>query len=233
MCGISGFLDFSINYFDKRPFWENILVQMHESLKHRGPDQAMIYLMPHVGLSHARLSIRDLTGGIQPMTRTRNGRSCTIVYNGEIYNTDELLPELKNAGYKFTTTADTEVILYAYMHYGKDFVKKLNGIFAFAIWDGESKELLLYRDRAGTKPLFFTQKGSSFIFGSEPKALFCHPDVTPAIDQNSLLEILSVGPARTSGNGVFTGMYEIMPGHYLVVSKRRLAGCLLLGSALL
>ena len=219
MCGISGILDFSINYFDKRPFWENILVQMHESLKHRGPDQAMIYLMPHVGLSHARLSIRDLTGGIQPMTRTRNGRSCTIVYNGEIYNTDELLPELKNAGYKFTTTADTEVILYAYMHYGKDFVKKLNGIFAFAIWDGESKELLLYRDRAGTKPLFFTQKGSSFIFGSEPKALFCHPDVTPAIDQNSLLEILSVGPARTSGNGVFTGMYEIMPGHYLVVSK--------------
>ena len=214
MCGISGFCDFSLNYYDKKPFWETILVQMHETLKHRGPDQAMIDLQPHVGLSHARLSIRDLKSGIQPMTRTFHGKTCSIVYNGEIYNHRELLPELQAAGYRFTTTSDTEIILCAYMHFGKDFVEKLNGIFAFAIWDDTARELLLYRDRAGTKPLFYTQTGSSFVFGSEPKALFCHPDVTPSIDKNSLQEILAVGPARTSGNGVFTGVKEVMPGHY-------------------
>ena len=214
MCGISGFCDFSLNYYDKKPFWETILVQMHETLKHRGPDQAMIDLQPHVGLSHARLSIRDLKSGIQPMTRTFHGKTCSIVYNGEIYNHRELLPELQAAGYRFTTTSDTEIILCAYMHFGKNFVEKLNGIFAFAIWDDTNRELLLYRDRAGTKPLFYTQTGSSFVFGSEPKALFCHPDVTPSIDKNSLQEILAVGPARTSGNGVFTGVKEVMPGHY-------------------
>ena len=214
MCGISGFCDFSLNYYDKKPFWETILVQMHETLKHRGPDQAMIDLQPHVGLSHARLSIRDLKSGIQPMARTFHGKTCSIVYNGEIYNHRELLPELQAAGYRFTTTSDTEIILCAYMHFGKDFVEKLNGIFAFAIWDDTTRELLLYRDRAGTKPLFYTQTGSSFVFGSEPKALFCHPDVTPSIDKNSLQEILAVGPARTSGNGVFTGVKEVMPGHY-------------------
>lgn len=214
MCGISGFCDFSLNYYDKKTFWETILVQMHETLKHRGPDQAMIDLQPHVGLSHARLSIRDLKSGIQPMTRTFHGKTCSIVYNGEIYNHRELLPELQAAGYRFTTTSDTEIILCAYMHFGKNFVEKLNGIFAFAIWDDTNRELLLYRDRAGTKPLFYTQTGSSFVFGSEPKALFCHPDVTPSIDKNSLQEILAVGPARTSGNGVFTGVKEVMPGHY-------------------
>ena len=110
MCGISGFCDFSLNYYDKKPFWETILVQMHETLKHRGPDQAMIDLQPHVGLSHARLSIRDLKSGIQPMTRTFHGKTCSIVYNGEIYNHRELLPELQAAGYRFTTTSDTEII---------------------------------------------------------------------------------------------------------------------------
>ena len=219
MCGISGFCDFSANFHDKKPFWENILMQMHQTLKHRGPDQAMAVLGSHVGLSHARLSIRDPKGGLQPMVRTFGGRTCAIVYNGEIYNTKELLPELTSGGYTFTTTADTEVILCAYMHYGRDFVEKLNGIFAFAIWDDQTEELLLYRDRAGTKPLFYTQKETAFIFGSEPKALFCHPAVTPTINKNSLQEILAIGPARTSGNGVFSGVQEVMPGHYHIFNK--------------
>lgn len=219
MCGISGFCNFFDNFFDKRPFWEHILTQMHKTLKHRGPDQAMIDLQPHVGLSHARLSIRDLAGGIQPMTRTFHGKRATIVYNGEIYNTEELLPALRLAGCPFSTTTDTEVILYAYLCYGKDFVEKLNGIFAFAIWDDTLQQLLLYRDRAGTKPLFYAQTDRTFVFGSEPKALFCHPDLIPSIDQNSLLEILAVGPARTSGNGVFCGMHEVVPGHYLVFDR--------------
>ncbi len=219
MCGISGFCDFSKNFSDKKPFWENILTDMHKTLAHRGSDAAGTYLDTHIGLSHARLSIRDIVCGRQPMVRTRDNRSCAIVYNGEIYNTDELVPELTAAGYSFETTSDTEVILYSYMHYGKDFVNRLNGIFAFAIWDNAKEELLLYRDRAGTKPLFYTQSKTSFVFGSEPKALFVHPDVHPAIDQGSLLELLSIGPARTSGNGVFRGMHEVIPGHYLTIRR--------------
>ncbi len=219
MCGISGFCDFSKNFSDEKPFWENILTDMHKTLAHRGSDAFGTYLDAHIGLSHARLSIRDIVCGGQPMVRTRDNRSCAIVYNGEIYNTDEFVPELSAAGYSFETTSDTEVILYSYMHYGRDFVNKLNGIFAFAIWDNAKEELLLYRDRAGTKPLFYTQADSTFVFGSEPKALFVHPDVCPAIDQNSLLELLSIGPARTSGNGVFCGIHEVVPGHYLTVRR--------------
>lgn len=219
MCGISGFCDFSQNFPDKKTFWETILTDMHKTLAHRGRDAAGTYLDAHVGLSHARLSIRDIICGKQPMLRTRDGRCCAIVYNGEIYNTDELVPELISAGYSFETTSDTEVILYAYMHHGRDFVNKLNGIFAFAIWDSAKEELLLYRDRAGTKPLFFAQEGNAFVFGSEPKALFVHPDIHPAIDSGSLLELLAVGPARTLGNGVFCGMHEVVPGHYLTVGR--------------
>lgn len=177
------------------------------------------YLDTHVGLSHARLSIRDIAGGSQPIIRQDGERTCAIVYNGEIYNTDELLPPLLAAGYTFSTTSDTEVILCAYLHYGRDFVSRLNGIFAFAIWDGGTGELLLYRDRAGTKPLFYSTPGGTLVFGSEPKALFCHPDITPAIDENSLLELLSIGPARTPGNGIFSGMHEVLPGHYQIFSR--------------
>ena len=106
------------------------------------------------------------------MTRTFHGKTCSIVYNGEIYNHRELLPELQAAGYRFTTTSDTEIILCAYMHFGKDFVEKLNGIFAFAIWDDTTRELLLYRDRAGTKPLFYTQTGSPLFSVRNPRHYF-------------------------------------------------------------
>lgn len=216
MCGISGFCNFKQNYLEKKPLWEEILTQMHLSIAHRGRDNSGTYLNKHIGLSHARLSIRDIKNGTQPMLRYQHSLCCAIVYNGEIYNTDELLGDLKRAGYSFETTSDTEVILYAYMHYGADFVTRLNGIFAFAIWDEAKEELLLYRDRAGIKPLFYTQTNTSLIFGSEPKALFCHPDIAPAIDLKSMQEILAIGPARTSGNGIFKDVYEVMPGHYLI-----------------
>lgn len=135
---------------------------MHQSIAHRGRDASGIYLARHVGLSHARLSIRDISGGNQPILRTVgssfHAHACGIVYNGEIYNTDELIPDLKQRGFHFTTTSDTEVLLYAYIAYGPGFVTKLNGIFAFAIWDGRSEQLLLYRDRAGIKPAFLFHK---------------------------------------------------------------------------
>lgn len=215
MCGISGFCNFEQNYVERKPYWEEILKNMHQRLAHRGNDASGTYLTEHTGLSHARLSIRDIVNGSQPMIRRVHQTEYAIAYNGEVYNTDELLPELKHSGYVFTTTSDTEVILYAYIKYGAEFVSRLNGIFSFAIWDGGKEELLLYRDRAGIKPLFYSIRNKTLVFGSEPKALFCHPEISPEIDLDSLREILAVGPARTSGNGVFKGMNEVMPGHYL------------------
>lgn len=219
MCGISGFCNFEQNYLEKRNLWEEILGKMHRKLSHRGNDSAGTYVSKHVGLSHARLSIRDIKGGAQPMVRHRDSNPCAIVYNGEIYNTDELIPELKKAGYTFTTTSDTEVILYAYMHYGAGFVSQLNGIFAFAIWDESKETLLLYRDRVGVKPHFYAVKNRTLIFGSEPKALFSYPSFVPKINLQSLQEILAIGPARTMGNGIFEDVYEVLPGHYLTFAR--------------
>lgn len=222
MCGIAGFCNLEQNYRTKAPYWERILEQMRASLVRRGNDNHGIYLNTHIGLAHARLSIRDIAGGGQPMTRVLDGYSYTIVYNGEIYNTRELMPELAKNGYEFQTTSDTEVILYAYMHYGPDFVEQLNGIFAFAIWDGREDKLLLYRDRAGVKPLFYSILDKTLLFGSEPKALFEYPDLTPEIDRESLQEVLGIGPARTSGHGVFCHVNEVMPGHFLTFSREGL-----------
>lgn len=223
MCGISGFCNFNQNYLLKQPFWEQILNDMKQTLSHRGSDDAGLYLSSHAGLSHARLSIRDIQGGAQPMLRHYHANSCAIVYNGEIYNTDTLIPALTAAGYRFETTSDTEVILYAYMHYGENFVSRLNGIFAFAIWDEAREMLLLYRDRAGIKPHFYAQKNGGLIFGSEPKALFVHPELTPKINLDSLREILAIGPARTPGCGVFCDVCEVLPGHYLTYTRAGLS----------
>lgn len=219
MCGIAGFCDFKKNYETKRPYWEDILHQMHKSLAHRGSDQSGIYLDQNTGFSHARLSIRDINGGNQPMIRCAHGQQYAIVYNGEIYNTDELIPDLEKAGYLFETTSDTEVILYAFIHYGPDFVSRLNGIFSFAIWDPAKKALYLYRDRVGVKPLFYTVKKDLLVFGSEPKALFCHPDIHPELTMEGLREVLAIGPARTMGNGIFKDIREVLPGHFMIFSE--------------
>ncbi len=216
MCGIAGFCCFERDLLQDFGFWQKTLIDMRASIAHRGNDSAGEYLCDHAGLSHARLSIRDLALGTQPLVRKIGGVEYVIVYNGEIYNVDELKPLLINAGYQFETTTDTEVILYAYIEYGADFVNKLNGIYAFAIWDGSKKQLVLYRDRLGVKPLFYTVKDNMLIFGSEIKALFCHPFVSPEIDTDSFREIFGIGPARTSGSGVFKNIFEIMPGHYTV-----------------
>lgn len=223
MCGIAGFCNLKENYTKERGRWESILSDMHQTLRRRGGDASGIWLRKQIGLSHARLSIRDIERGSQPMIRSRNGRTCAIIHNGEIYNTNELIPSLRAAGYTFDTTSDTEVILYAYMHYGEQFVSMLNGIFAFAIWDDALHTLFLYRDRAGTKPLFYTIQEDTLIFGSQPKALFCYPGCIPRIDDDSLREILSVGPARTPGCGVFCGIKEVLPGHFLRFSPSSLS----------
>lgn len=215
MCGIAGFCNYNDEFLatDERA-GENvkILKRMRKVIAHRGSDQTGEYLRRYIGLSHTRLSIRDVSNGIQPMIGKKDGCEYAIVFNGEIYNTDELTSDLKKAGYEFSTSCDTEAILLAYIHYGADCVDRLNGIFAFAIWDGAREELFLARDRAGVKPLFYTLSGNTFVFGSEIKALLEYPSVKPSVSIDSFREIFGIGPARTGGCGVFDGINELESG---------------------
>ncbi len=221
MCGIAGFCSFKADFLQHAESWTQVLVQMRTVIAHRGHDQTGEYLQRNVGLSHTRLSIRDLAGGAQPMLRQRGEGEYAIVYNGEIYNAEELKQDLIRRGCRFETTCDTEVILYGYMEYGMEVAKKLNGIFAFAIWDGNRDTLFLCRDRLGVKPLFYAVKGDTLVFGSEPKALFAHPQIHPEADADSFREIFGVGPARTPGCGVFRGLQEVKPGCILSYSRQR------------
>ncbi len=218
MCGIAGFCNHRKDFLPEKPYWEAVSERMRATLFRRGDDEHGVFVTSHVGLAHSRLSIRDLAKGRQPMTKFPDGAPVSIVYNGEIYNTDELSRELEAAGYRFDTTSDTEVILSAYLCWGEDFVTRLNGIFAFAIWDGRVEKLLLYRDRVGVKPLFYGFLGDAFLFGSEPKALFSYPGFSPEIDRKSLQEVLAIGPAVTPGKSVFSNVAEIKPGHFGIFS---------------
>lgn len=219
MCGISGFCNYQRDYTEQEEHFSGILKQMHQVQFRRGPDGHGSFLAPHAGLSHARLSIIDLTTGGQPMTRTIGAYTWAIVHNGEIYNTAELRAGLRSCGWTFHTTSDTEVILACYLEYGNDFVKKLNGIFATVIWDPKEEQLLLYRDRSGIKPLFYTLRGDELVFASELKGIFAIPGIRPQLDRQGLNEVFGIGPARTSGCGVFKDIQEVLPGHYLVYTR--------------
>jgi len=222
MCGIAGFSSLSRTYTDHGTASLRTLIDMREALAHRGHDQTGEILFNHAGLAHTRLSIRDLARGRQPMTRYLDGAACSIVHNGEIYNADDLRRELVSEGASFETTSDAEVILQGYIRWGDAVAERLNGIFAFAVWDDRSERLLLVRDRSGVKPLFFALTDDELIFASEIKALFRHPALRPRIDLDSLRELLAVGPARTDGCGVFCGVREVHMGCALTWSR----GCL-------
>lgn len=222
MCGIAGFSSFKTNFLanlDTKETQTQQLINMRKVMAHRGHDQTGEFLQNHVGFSHTRLSIRDVSSGKQPMTKTLSHGEFTIVYNGEIYHTEDLVDTLKQKGYEFKTTCDTEAILYAYIEYGTDCVNHINGIFAFAIWDSYKKELMLARDHVGVKPLFFTQKEDTIIFGSEIKSLFAHSLVKPEVDVTSFQEIFGVGPARTPSCGVFKDISELKAGHFAIYNQ--------------
>lgn len=218
MCGIAGFCDFEKNFLENEDFYKKTLINMREKISHRGQDTTGEYLEKNIGFSQTRLTIRDLKNGNQPIIRKAAGRECAIVYNGEIYNAEELKADLIKKGYVFETSTDTEVILYAYMEYGVISVNMLNGIFAYAIWDSAEGAVMLFRDRFGIKPLFYTVMGSTLIFGSEPKAVFEFPYFCPKLDENGLREILGIGPARTEGCGVFKDLREVRYGSYFYFS---------------
>ncbi|GED16836.1 asparagine synthase (glutamine-hydrolyzing) [Aneurinibacillus migulanus] len=215
MCGIAGWIDWQADLSGQSA----ILEGMAESLVPRGPDSEGIWTSPHAGFAHRRLAVVDPEGGAQPMSRTYDNETYTMVYNGELYNTDDLRNELLERGYRFFTTSDTEVLLVSYIEWGDECLEKLNGIYAFAIWSHKAESVFLARDRLGVKPLFYTQQGSSFIFGSEIKALLAHPAVKPEISKEGLCEIFGLGPARTPGHGIFNNVFELLPASYLLHTR--------------
>lgn len=216
MCGIAGWLD-----WEKDISESDCISAMSESLRRRGPDESGIYVDKNICLIHRRLVVVDPENGKQPMTFNFNDRKYTVVYNGELYNTNEIRRELEGLGHSFRGHSDTEVLLKSFVQWGKDCVNKLNGIFAFAVWDDSNKELFLARDRIGVKPLFFYFYNSGIIFASEIKTLLCNPIVKPVVDEVGLKEIFFMGPGRTPGNGVIKGVEELKPGEYMAFSKNK------------
>lgn len=215
MCGIAGFCNPYQDLETEAFKWSSTLERMNHVQKHRGPNEDGTLLTKHCGLAQVCLSIIDLKTGHQPMTRTWQGKTCSIAYNGEIYNMHTLKKELELHGFSFQTTSDTEVILAGYLLYGTSFFPKLNGIFSFAIWDCWNETLILCRDALGVKPLFFTLRENFLIFSSEIKGIFEFPGISPELDTQSLCEIFALGPAKTSGSGVFRNILELKPGHYI------------------
>ncbi len=222
MCGIAGYCDFFNDMRMEKTLNEQIVANMGQKIVHRGPDAFGTYISEHVAFSHARLAVIDVERGVQPMTRKWKEREYTIIYNGELYNTNEIKSDLLKKGYRFETTSDTEVLLYSYIAYREQVVHKLNGIYSFAIWDSFRKCMFLCRDPYGVKPLFYTIKKGMFIFASEIKSLFAHPYVEPVINRYGLCELFGLGPARSPGCGVYEDIYEIPPGHMAYVDY---SGC--------
>ncbi|GHU82379.1 hypothetical protein AGMMS50284_4150 [Clostridia bacterium] len=210
MCGIAGWLDKHEDLSEKTV----IINKMCKSLERRGPNESGVFLNREQGvaLMHRRLIVIDPQGGKQPMTKRGKREKCTLVYNGELYNTEDLRSELITAGYTFTSRSDTEVLLTAYIHWGEACTSKLNGIYAFAIWDEDKRTLFMARDRIGVKPFFYYEYDGGLIFGSEIKALLANPLLKPQIDEDGLNEIFFVGPGRSSGFGVFKNIKELLPG---------------------
>ncbi len=217
MCGIVGWVDFKDDISAKA----SVMKEMVQSLIPRGPDAEGTWSSAHALLGHRRLIVVDPEGGAQPMTRSRGDKNYTITYNGELYNTLEIRSILENRGCRFQSRkSDTEVLLNAYIEWGEECVTRFNGIFAFAIWDEEKQTLFMARDRLGVKPLFYTLKGTRFLFASEIKALLAHPDVKAVVDAESLAEIFVLGPSRTPGHGVFKSLFEIRPGYTLKYDRQ-------------
>ncbi|MBK9169049.1 MAG: asparagine synthase (glutamine-hydrolyzing) [Bryobacterales bacterium] len=205
MCGIAGFLA------DEHPrTGEAVLGRMTAILAHRGPDGSGLWSDSPVFLGHRRLSIVDLAAGQQPM----HAGGLTVVYNGEIFNHAALRPELESAGRVYATRCDTEAILHAYAVHGKDCVRLFRGMFAFALWDRETRTLFCARDRLGIKPFYYYSDGAVFVFASEIKALFEHPSVPCELAAEALAESLSFG--YTSGSRtLYRGIRRLEPGHTL------------------
>lgn len=215
MCGITGWIDWGKDLSHEK----QTIYKMAKSMEHRGPDDLNIWLSPRAAFGHARLVVVDPAGGRQPMLRRDRGRDYVLVYNGELYNTEEIRTELVKKGYDFKGHSDTEVLLTAYIEWGEDCLARFNGIFAFAIWDEGAEKLFAARDRLGVKPFFYSEKNGRLLFGSELKAILTHPEIEPAIDREGLSEVFGLGPSKTPGHGVYRGINDLRPAHALTYTK--------------
>lgn len=214
MCGIAGLLSSSIDLREEHPLIEN----MSKTLRLRGPDGKGEYITADAALIHRRLAVIDVEKGAQPM---RFGKYI-IVYNGELYNTDEIRNMLISSGYEFNTHCDTEVVLKAYDKWGEESVKKLNGIFAYAIYNETQKSIFIARDRIGIKPLYYSKIKNMFAFASRINTLLCIPDIKPVVDEKGLNEIFMLGPAKTIGTGIFKDIDELPPAHCMTYDGKKL-----------
>lgn len=208
MCSINGCVDFS----DPMGIPTAEVLTAGQALAHRGPDGHGHYFAPGVGFYHNRLAVMDPAGGAQPMTTTYEGKTYTVVYNGELYNVPELRRELLSRGAVFRTACDTEVLLWCYIFYREKTPEKLNGIFAFAIYDAAEKSVFVARDRLGVKPFFYAQCGTKFYFASEVKGLLCHRDIPPEVGMEGLWQLLYLTPVTLPGSGIFKRVCELLPG---------------------
>ncbi len=211
MCGICG-----IYHIDNRPVSEETVNAMNSTMIHRGPDGYGLFVDQNIGLGHRRLSIIDLDSGSQPMSSSDG--QITIVFNGEIYNFIELKELLQSKGYRFSTKSDTETIIYSYMEWGDEFVKKLRGMFAIALWDNSLKKLLLVRDRVGKKPLYYFYDGKTLAFASELKAILTIPEISKEINYKALDSYFSFGYVP-SPLTIFRHIKKLEPAHYAVCSN--------------
>ena len=212
MCGIAGFVSTQAASGS-----EAVLRRMTGAIAHRGPDDSGFFCDSQAFLGHRRLSIIDVAGGHQPMSDKTETR--WIIYNGEVFNHAELRPELERSGCHYTSRCDTETILHAYGQYGSDCVSRFRGMFAFAIWDSQTRTLFCARDRLGIKPFYYFWNGSLFAFASEIKALLEHPEISAALDESVLSEYLGFGYI-SSDRTLFANIRKLMPGHHLTLQLK-------------
>ena len=204
MCAISGIIGLEVS--------PGVAEQMLKTMARRGPDQERWVQLEGAVFLHSRLAVIDLEGGKQPMELTWGGKKYCIVYNGELYNTDQLRRELEREGHRFEGHSDTEVVLHAYAQYGADCVLKFNGIFAFGVWESGSRELFLARDRIGVKPLFYSLYQGGLLFASEMKTILSYPGFPARISSTGAAQLIMLGPGRLPGSGVFEDIMELEPG---------------------
>jgi asparagine synthase (glutamine-hydrolysing) len=216
MCGIVGWVSFDRDLATEQP----TLAAMTRTMSQRGPDAAGTWTDSHAALGHHRLAVIDLPGGTQPMRAQTPGGPVTITYSGEAYNFAELREELRGNGHQFRTSSDTEVVLCGYLEWGVALAQRLNGMYAFAIWDSRTEKLVMIRDRLGIKPLYYYPTADGVLFGSEPKAILANPLADRAVDLDGLRRLLAY--TLTLPDAVWSGMREVLPGTAVTVDRNGL-----------
>ncbi|MDJ1138232.1 asparagine synthase (glutamine-hydrolyzing) [Streptomyces iconiensis] len=215
MCGIAGWVDFVRGMGEEA----GTVRTMVGTLANRGPDDEAVWTDEHAALGHRRLAVIDVADSTQPMTAVEDGRTLAVlVHNGEIYNYRELRARLTALGHRFRTAGDTEVVLRAYLEWGEGCAERMDGMFAFAVWDPRRRTLLMARDRLGIKPLYYARTPHGVLFGSEPKALLAHPSLDCVVDAEGLAELLAY--IATPGHAVYRGVRELPAGHVATVRER-------------